>query len=141
MHRPDSHLVADAVEAYPQKKTAVKKSALVEVQFTDLCGEIFKLSENRVSSDVKLSCLKFLKTYIDEYLCVLKPTDVSADGEDGLIIEWRLADRYIDLNWPDATLSEPYLYFSTPDSFGVKKPLTAKHLRDRLDWVQSEANG
>jgi len=103
-----------------------------------LSSELLALKADRVSQDAKVQCLTFLRNYLDQYEDIEKPADFSSDGEEGLIIEWRRMERYLDLNWPASSSGDPYLYFLTPSTYGVGKPLTAELLRSRLDWLNSE---
>ena len=142
--RLDSQVVAYAVSMYRHKERKdlpVRRPSIDEVGMDFLYRQVLELVDDRICNDAKLNCLRFLKEYVDKHKAILRPTDISSDGEEGLIIEWKRGGRYFDLNWPELSSAEPYLYFSTPSQFGAKKPLTDQLLKERLDWVQSEVNG
>ena len=108
-----------------------------EVGWHHLFGQILSLRPDRVSLEVKVRSLDFLQTYLHLYQSLCQPLDISADGENGLVIDWKKDGRFLEAIWPDAPNEPPYLYFSTPSDFGTEEPLTPELLRSRLNWVHS----
>ena len=106
-----------------------------EVGWIHLFGQILSLRTDRVSVEVKVRSLSFLQTYLDLYQSLCQPLDISADGENGLVIDWKKDGRFLEAIWPDSPDEPPYLYFSTPSDFGTEEPLTPELLRERLNWV------
>ena len=109
------------------------------VGWDQLAGQILGLRADRVSPGVKERSLTFLRSYFDHYQTLYEPADISADGENGLVVDWKQDGRFLEAVWPDSLDQPPYLYFSTASEFGTEEPLTPVLLQSRLDWLRAQA--
>ena len=114
-------------------------TSLAGVGWDQLVNQILGLRADRVSPEVKARSLTFLRSYLDHYRTLCEPADISADGENGLVIDWKQDGRFLEAVWPESTDQPPYLYFSTASEFGTEEPLTPVLLQSRLDWLRVPA--
>jgi hypothetical protein len=66
---------------------------------------------------------------------LLRPSDISTDRNGDIRIAWAADDRETELVFPSDEHVEPYLYYSSPDSYGTESDLSLQSVSKRIHWA------
>ena len=66
---------------------------------------------------------------------LLRPSDISTDHNGAIRISWTSEGRETELICPSEEKQQPYIYFSTSDSFGTESDLTTDKIVRRIQWA------
>lgn len=66
---------------------------------------------------------------------LLRPSDIGIDRNGDIRISWAADGRETELVFPSDDQQEPYLYYSTPDSYGTETELSPPSVSKRIHWA------
>jgi len=65
---------------------------------------------------------------------LVKPSDISTDGNGAIRVSWASEDREAELVCPSEETQTPYMYYSSSDSYGTETDLRPEALLRRIHW-------
>ena len=66
---------------------------------------------------------------------LLRPSDIGTDRNGDIRICWAADERETELVFPSDDQQEPYLYYSSPDSYGTETELSPPSVSKRIHWA------
>jgi hypothetical protein len=79
-------------------------------------------------------CLKTVLTLAREGE-LQRPSEISTDRNGDIRISWAAEARVAELVFPSDENSQPYLYYSSPTSYGTENDLNHRAIGKKLRWV------
>lgn len=79
-------------------------------------------------------CIKtILDLVVDDEL--QRPSDISTDRNGDIRIAWAVDGREAELVFPSDERERPYLYYSSPSSYGIEADLSSPTISRRINWA------
>jgi hypothetical protein len=66
---------------------------------------------------------------------LLRPSDIGTDRNGDIRISWAADERETELVFPSDDKQEPYLYYSSPDTYGTETELSPPSVSKRVRWA------
>jgi hypothetical protein len=66
---------------------------------------------------------------------MLSPSDIGTDRNGDIRISWGVEDRETELVFPSDERHEPYIYYSSPTSYGTETEISPSSISKRVYWA------
>ena len=66
---------------------------------------------------------------------LVPPTDIGTDPAGAIRISWASDERESELIFPFEETEVPYLYYSSPDDYGIERRITSDAIAQRIGWA------
>lgn len=107
---------------------------LAEINGLAFQGEMDEFGLLRPSYRALTACMKTILALAHDG-GLLRPSDISSDRNGDIRVAWAADDRETELVFPSDEGGEPYLYYSSPTSYGTETDLSPQSVSKRIHWA------